>query len=66
LDMESTRKESLKPWHWGSGLFKPKRKAMKLRGDDFREAQQDPRVKGFHEKAEEQDEKLHREGLIHP
>lgn len=60
------RKPLLKRWRLGSDLFKPRRKPMKLRGEDFRQAQDDPDVKSFLDEAMKQDEKLHDEGLIHP
>jgi hypothetical protein len=45
---------------------KPKQKRMKVRGEDFRAAQQDPDVQEFLRKALVEEERLEREGLIHP
>lgn len=49
-----------------SGFAKPKQKTMKVRGEEFRAAQQDPGVQEFLKKALAEEERLEREGLIHP
>jgi hypothetical protein len=64
-DVELSRTGTLKSL-LGSGLFKPKRRTMKVRGKTFRQAQGDPVVMDFLAEAKRQDEELRDEGLIHP
>lgn len=46
-------------------LFKPHRKTMSVRGDEFRMAQQSEEVQGFLEETMDREKKLKRRGLIH-
>jgi hypothetical protein len=55
-----------KRWLFGSDRHKPKRRIMKVRGQDFRDAQESQSVKDFLDEAFARDEQLHRDGLIHP
>lgn len=48
-----------------AGLFKPRRKTMIVRGEEFQKAQEDPDVKRFLEHAAEQEAELEADGLIH-